>query len=590
MHIDQLDWIETSAHKAMDSCEITPVFIVGSMVAGCIALAASGHWLVAGGVTAAGVYLAEKRHLGTLANARYAIDYGAAPVALKGEKQLREYSDHMGQQATAEQLLQAARSGVNLNRAALNFLDEFYGEDLDKLLDQPLQEREAKLFHTIEPIILSPNGNAATGATSEALPVVDVADRMGQNLKPTIIAAMPRTGKGILVAHGWRAAKKYHPELKVYVIDPKAHPDESGYWDGCDRVLAIRFDQVPKNCPDTIAAIESFIQEWRDDPAAKKLLIFDEQVLTEAKLPKWYKEYAIPLIKSEGSAGETFHRYIWVVMPSPLATDIGLSGGNRSVYIHCALATNRSTDGMNPKAWMNSAKASQFIPSIPPAGQFEASPRGTLCYSSLLGEWVALPEYPVPAPRQFGPPPPPKVAQQPVQVSENLFQPIQPPQVSENLCQPIPNPPELQPPSPQKVETALEAAAKELIAKLKASPEPLKEQYKEIKTNIQQLVKDKRDDLLWIAALSVEKGEITARMVRERFKFKPWFKALETTGENINKAIRLKFSELSDRGIGDCFGEGNRLSYLLFTGDERVVPGDAGDSGEGEEGSLEGQD
>lgn len=165
----------------------------------------------------------------------------------------------------------------------------------------------------------------------------------------------------------------------------------------------------------------------------------------EAKLPKWYREYVPALAKAEGSSGETYHRYLWLVMQSPLVKDIGLSGGSRSIFVFCALATNRQVDGMNPMAWMSSAKSSGFIPSIPTAGQFEVSPRGTLCYSSLIGGWIALPEYPVPAPKTFPPPPPPKRVDrfnpiEPPQISANLVQPLQQPQVSNNLVKLNQNP------------------------------------------------------------------------------------------------------------------------------------------------------
>lgn len=132
------------------------------------------------------------------------------------------------------------------------------------------------------------------------------------------------------------------------------------------------------------------------------------------------------------------------------------------------------------------------------------------------------------------------------------------------------------PPKSPRMETALEAAAKELVAKFKAAPDELKEQYnRDLKNGTQQLIKDGRDDLLWIVALSVEKGEINSKMVRDRMKRKPWFKTLETetatSGISINDAIRTKFLELSERKIGDFLGEGDRLTYLLFIGDGRVI-------------------
>lgn len=502
--------------------------------------------MVAGLAAGAGILIYSDRAVRASNRALQLIEQSHIAAPFLPKDKLKDFEQKFGKELCLEQMKQAHERGVPME------------EHAEELLFQEFPELQPKLL----------KGAASALPPGNSFPVVDLADTMGRSLKPTIISAMPRSGKGVLVANAWRAAKRHHPGLKVYVIDPKAHPDERGYWEGCDRVLAKRFDQIPVNCPDTIAEVEAFIDEWRNDPAPKKLLIFDEQVLAEAKLPKWYREYVPALAKAEGSSGETYHRYLWLVMQSPLVKDIGLSSGSRSIFVFCALAVNRQVEGMNPQAWMNSAKSSGFIPSIPATNQFEGSPRGTLVYSSLLGNWVALPEYPVPQP-----------SPQPV-VSPNLVQPIPQPTISENLVQPIPQPgvekipfvpmqpvtvlnaePELTP--WQRTEAELNKQVKAIVAKFKSGelPEEFKAELQDQIPQLKQLIADQREDLLRIILLSIERGYIKARHVQQTRK---------KCFENIKpEGIRGLFNELDELGIGEVIGDDEQAGYRVFSTDER---------------------
>lgn len=472
----------------------------------------------------------------------------AAPF-LKGNS-FNDFRRKFGEEFTLNQLRQAHEYGLPMQPDAEDYLLKQCPELTGKEPDKPLAALPE-----------------AVSSTADTLPVTDIAEIMGRLLKPTIISALPRSGKGVLLANAWRSAKRHHPDLKVFVIDPKAHPDESGYWAGCDRVLAKRFDQIPVNDADTISEVEAFIDEWRNDPAPKKLLIFDEQILVDSKLPKWAKENIPALAKSESSAGETWQRYLWLVMQSPLVKDIGLSGGSRSIFAFCAIATNRPVEGMNPAAWMKSAKASDFIPSIPTDEQFQNSPRGVLCHSSLVGNWAAMPEYPVPKP----------VALAPAAISSNLFQPIQPPAVSANLLQPIqqavvsPNfnqpieqPQVMETKQPKKqAQNALQEQYERVRFAITDLPE-LAQQLKDYKPIFQKLMNEQRKDLVTIALFSMEHGGIRAKDVYNHAPSRrKLFHPIKTEG------IRQLFEELETRGIGEVIGDDPDAFYTAFFKDDR---------------------
>ena len=219
------------------------------------------------------------------------------------------------------------------------------------------------------------------------IPLVNLAQQIGVELKPTIFSAMPRVGKGMLVAYAWRYAKIAHPDLEVWVIDPKAHPSESGYWHGVDRIWRKPIDQYSVNDQTIASEIEAFVEAWRQSPTRPKLLIFDEQVLVKARLPHWYEGYVPSLMLTESSSGEPDRRYLWAITQSPLVGDMGLSGGNRSSFLFCAIGRPHTV------AHLESAKKSGFVPSVPAAADYSASPVEVLAYYSARGNWIALPRY-----------------------------------------------------------------------------------------------------------------------------------------------------------------------------------------------------
>lgn len=535
-------------------------FVVGGVLLGGVATALTSNAVLGGAIAILGYGLAFKQVYDDGKRIRLMGETGAVAPFLKGEDYQR-YIDTFGTDEADKQAICILRLGAQPYGDAMEGLEQRYPGIEEKLDELPAIKPGAIYFDPIpvEPINASIDDSklaigdltAATVNNSNALPVTDIAEVMGKLLKPTIISALPRSGKGVLLANAWRAAKRHHPDLKVFVIDPKAHPDESGYWAGCDRVLAKRFDQIPVNDPNTISEVEAFIEEWRNDPSPKKLLIFDEQILVDSKLPKWAKDNIPALAKSESSAGETWQRYLWLVMQSPLVKDIGLSGGSRSIFAFCAIATNRPVEGMNPTAWMNSAKASGFIPSIPTDEQFQGTPRGVLCYSSLVGEWTAMPEYPVPA----SPIQPPAISQNLVQtpaISENLHQPIQPPQQNDDPW--------------LKVEAELLKQLGVITAKFESgelSPQ-FKVDLQDRLPAIKQLIRDHREDLLRIILLSMERGYVKARHVQQTRK--KCFEGMKP------EAIRSLFNELDEMGIGELIGDDEQAGYRAFKTDEREVP------------------
>ena len=218
----------------------------------------------------------------------------------------------------------------------------------------------------------------------------DVAAVIAHTLKPLILTARPRVGKGILTAQAIAQAKQQHG-VSVWVIQPKPAPGELGYWKQADRFLGFYLEDYEIDDPAIAEQLTTFFKEWRASPHRPTILIIDELVKIKAMQPTWYKKFLLPQCVVEGSSGETDHRFLWLITVSPLVGDLGMSGGNRSVFDIMTLQTVVTRD--HRESFKKSVASLEALPSDE---QFKISPVGTLVFHSAIGLWAAVPSYPVP--------------------------------------------------------------------------------------------------------------------------------------------------------------------------------------------------
>ena len=218
----------------------------------------------------------------------------------------------------------------------------------------------------------------------------DVAQVIAQNLKPLILTARPRVGKGIFTAQTIAYAKQTHGAA-VWVLQPKPTPSELGYWKQADRFLGVYLEDYEIDDPAIAERLTAFFRDWRAAPARPNILVIDELVKIQAMQPTWYKKFLLPQCLVEASSGETDHRFLWLLTVSPLVSDLGLTGGNRSAFDLMTLQTSES------KEHAQSVKKSlSTLQSVPTDDHFKISPVGILVFHSAFGKWAAVPSYPVP--------------------------------------------------------------------------------------------------------------------------------------------------------------------------------------------------
>lgn len=353
--------------------------------------------MAAGAIALPFLYGAIKRALHNGANAAYLRETGLF-AHLLNERELIKFTHLVGKDVAIAHLIEARDDGKYLSNAALDYLEYSGVDTAPKDLKTVLQEFTAPTSAALPVSPESPIGSttkltAIDVPATEQLAVGDIARYLAQQLHPLIITAKPRTGKGIIVSQALRYAREFHPGLSIWLIQPKPHPSESGYWEGCDRQWAHMIENHPVNDSALVASLSQFVMEWRAQESRPTLLVIDELVKLEACLPKWYREFIPALMKVESSSGETDHRYLWTITQSPQVKDLGLSGGNRCAFDLLAL------EKVDSKDHYTAIKASYTgIAEMPPDSAIAATPKGIVAYHNRINRWVGVVEYSVPAP------------------------------------------------------------------------------------------------------------------------------------------------------------------------------------------------
>jgi hypothetical protein len=226
-------------------------------------------------------------------------------------------------------------------------------------------------------------------------PVWNPAQDLGENPQSALIVGVPGSGKGVTVSVAVRVLRQRNPNLKVFVIDPKASPKERGYWESiADDYRAFSL----KNCedPDEGAAwLLQCMDAFRRLPGPK-LCIFDELMtaateleLADSKLkalPK-LKKFVVGLVGQGDSEAE----WLWAMTQSPQVKDLGMSGGVRANLRVIGLVSPKNMSAVEALV------STQLIPK-PDGGMVElraimaASPVGRAVFDGKIARWLPMPK------------------------------------------------------------------------------------------------------------------------------------------------------------------------------------------------------
>jgi hypothetical protein len=246
----------------------------------------------------------------------------------------------------------------------------------------------------------SPTSQQTTPIVQGSSPApVDIALEMASVPKSTIIAASPRVGKGVVVSMAIAHLRQLHPDLEIWLIDPKDEPTERHYWKRIDIDKRCHFDLRPFDV-DVEEAIEVFTEHltrFNNSLSYRKLLIIDEFVTLNQKCAGTFMTRLKDFIVGICSSGEVnpdlgLGRFAWVITQSPYVSDIGFKTKAALVTFQRVFLLNKASIHLYPLA-----VSASFVP----AGLEDKIARlmkstGRVFYYSRTDSWHPVPNYQLP--------------------------------------------------------------------------------------------------------------------------------------------------------------------------------------------------
>jgi hypothetical protein len=250
---------------------------------------------------------------------------------------------------------------------------------------------------TEKTIELPASGLTFNQSFAKAQPIpVDIAQYMAKVPKSTIIAASPRVGKGVVVSMALTHLRQLHPDLEIWLIDPKNEPTELHYWSLIDPDKRCHYDLRSYDVDPSQASelFEAFRIRFNRSKSSRKLLIIDEFVMLNQKCAKAFTDKLKDFIVGICSSGETspdqgIGRFVWIITQSPYVTDIGFK-------TKAALTTFQRVFLLNTSSIQlySLAASASFVPSGQDkevADLLEVT--GRAFYYSRSNSWHPVPDY-----------------------------------------------------------------------------------------------------------------------------------------------------------------------------------------------------
>ena len=216
----------------------------------------------------------------------------------------------------------------------------------------------------------------------------DPAYTLGTDPTSALIAGVPGSGKGTVVANALQHLRVHRPDVKVFVLDPKADPKERGNWRGADVVQARHIAEMEPH--ETVEWFYAFLDKFLDH-RGPKLLIIDEgsALLATLKLVKDGDKRLKAFLAHVTSMGPSRDEMLWLLVQIVHVADLGLSGGYRSVLKAVAIASPKNRQALN-------AFLSTGFVETPGAGEcsiddlMRASPCGRAVFDGASARWYPL--------------------------------------------------------------------------------------------------------------------------------------------------------------------------------------------------------
>jgi hypothetical protein len=253
------------------------------------------------------------------------VEYGCIAQVLEGDS-FQDYLEQFGAIAIKEELDFAAKRGLSMSRSALDFM-----------ADQPKSLPEKVI--DIEAITTS---STVTGCDTYKPGDKDLIKEITERITNTLFIGLMGSGKGILISNCLRALKQSHPDLKVFVIDPKADDKELGYFEGvADKITRFKCEG---QADETIVRwlTESFEEYEKFTECNKNTLLFLDEGFAVGGACERMNNGIIQTKILGFSLADSTGKHIWIASTSPFVNGLGikLSGSSQLTTIALVAESN----------------------------------------------------------------------------------------------------------------------------------------------------------------------------------------------------------------------------------------------------------
>ncbi|MDF5721518.1 MAG: hypothetical protein PUP91_13765 [Rhizonema sp. PD37] len=298
----------------------------------------------------------------------------------------RAYRRQVGDEKIMAELQFADEEGMPLSPDAWEFVEEFATRTQQELPPLPTTTVETTTqLHAIN----IPSTAVIEKYDPLSSAKIDIISEMSDRITNTIVVGIPGSGKGILVSNAIREAKRKHPLLKVFVIDPKADLKETGYFDCCDVVK--QFSSMDAK-PNSVAAwAESAFDEYSKYAQSNErtLLVIDEGTMLGNKLQQAKSTLLVDKLTSYTSGGDSAGRNVWFMMQSPYVSGASLNLCTTSQMTSVVIAFSENIGAI---AQWKSAKIFKQLSLDEVSDLIENSETGRAVYYGKTGRWYMMPQ------------------------------------------------------------------------------------------------------------------------------------------------------------------------------------------------------
>jgi hypothetical protein len=282
------------------------------------------------------------------------------------ETLLREYILCYGSEHTKAEIQSAIEMGINVSIACQEFVDGDWDKRVKRI---PAVLRQATAINDAtyrEVTHIAAEGNLAPNIT-QYIPQSQrewSIDMMLPEVDNRLILGLKGSGKSVLVGKMLEIVRSKFPHKRIFVIDPKADPNEIEIYCHADEIHRGNIGEMSQD--EGLKFIKDGFDKYIKHPEPG-LLILDEAIMIGGCMSDNKSNYLESKLRYIVAGGDSRGLNCWLVSQSPMLTDLGLKTGVSSQLNLTIITTKHSLP--NIKTWssgslMNGVVVEDAIPAI----------------------------------------------------------------------------------------------------------------------------------------------------------------------------------------------------------------------------------